>query len=215
MHLSNSDWRPQVNCAFQNSKCQSSFVLVHHNSNFFGWNFFPIEIGQGSELLKAVVNIFHNTSVEICEAKKHAFRHKEMKSWQLRLGLGKDRISFSSCYVLRFLFLQVNCWQKIWIPSVRENMKAFEKQKLSDATWPKSSNLVYPISESTSLTVSQFSRKPKRGMKFDKPEMKVVVKISLMTHWIFFHIWTGSAETLRLWVRPHQVYSSDGIQVCD
>ena len=36
--------------------------------------------------------------------------------------------------------------------------------------------------------------KPKYGMKFDKPEKNVAVKISLTIHWFLFRIWMGSAE---------------------
>jgi hypothetical protein len=38
--------------------------------------------------------------------------------------------------------------------------------------------------------------KPKCGMKFDKPEKKVAVKISLTINWFLSHIWMRSAERL-------------------
>ena len=76
--------------------------------------------------MKALIDIFHNTSVEIYEAKKHAFQQGNELAAQI--GQGKDiitilstQISFPSSQVLTKIL------------SVRENMKASEEEKLSDA----------------------------------------------------------------------------------
>jgi hypothetical protein len=77
--------------------------------------------------MKAVIDVFHNTSVEIYEAKKHAFQQGN-DELEAQIRQGKDiisilstPISFPSGLVLTKKSL------------VRENMKASEEEKLSDA----------------------------------------------------------------------------------
>ena len=53
--------------------------------------------------LKAVIDVFHNTSVEIYEAKKHAFQEGN-EELAAQIGKGKDIISILSTPIS---FLQV------------------------------------------------------------------------------------------------------------
>ena len=76
---------------------------------------------------KAFIDIFHNTSVEIFEAKKHAFQQGN-EELTARIGQGKDIISILSTSI------SLPSSQILTIISlVRENMKASEEEKLSEA----------------------------------------------------------------------------------
>ena len=76
--------------------------------------------------MKALIDVFHNTSVEIYEAKKHALQQGAEELAQI--GQGKDIISILST---RISFRSSQVLTKILL--VRENMKASEEEKLSDA----------------------------------------------------------------------------------
>ena len=76
---------------------------------------------------KAPIDIFHNTSVEIYEAKKHALQQED-KELAAQNGQGKDIISILSTPIS---FRSSRLLTKITL--VSENMKASEEEKLSDA----------------------------------------------------------------------------------
>ena len=77
--------------------------------------------------MKALVDIFHNTSVEIYETKKHAFQQGD-EELSAQIGQGKDIISVLSTSIS---FPSSRVLTKITL--VRENMKASEEERLSDA----------------------------------------------------------------------------------
>ena len=77
--------------------------------------------------LKALADIFHNTSVEIYEAKKNSFEqgNEELAS---QIGQGTDIISILSTPIF---FPSSQDLTRISL--VKENMKASQEKKLSDA----------------------------------------------------------------------------------
>lgn len=76
--------------------------------------------------MKALVDIFHNTSVEIYEAKKHAFQQGN-EELAAQIEEGKDVISILSTPIY---FPSSQVLTKFSL--VRANMMASEEEKLSD-----------------------------------------------------------------------------------
>ena len=76
---------------------------------------------------KELIDVFHNTSVEIYESKKRALQEgsEELAS---HIGQGKDLISILSTSDPPFITSNPHKNS-----SVRENMKASEEEKLSEA----------------------------------------------------------------------------------
>ena len=79
--------------------------------------------------IKAFVDIFHNTSVEIYEAKKHAYKQGN-KELAAQIEQGRDIISILSTPIFPPSSSRQVLTKKCL---VRENMKASEEEKLSDA----------------------------------------------------------------------------------
>ena len=78
--------------------------------------------------LRDVIDTFHNTSVEILEAKKGALREDD-RALATQIGLeGKDVISILCA--ISFTFHHIPLTEDQY--SVKENMKALEEDKLSD-----------------------------------------------------------------------------------
>ena len=61
--------------------------------------------------MKVLIDVFHNTSIEIYEAKKHAFQQGD-EELAAQIGQGKDVISILSTPIFFFPPLQVKSRQK-------------------------------------------------------------------------------------------------------
>ena len=79
--------------------------------------------------LRDIIDIFHETSVEILETKKEALR-KGDQALASQIGQGKDVISIL-CAISFFTFHYIPLIRQRY--SVRENMKASEEDRLSES----------------------------------------------------------------------------------